>query len=157
MFRWSQMINQSCYLISTTSARTHRRKYTDTDGRGSGASDRKRCVRLLRFLRGQTPLFSSKQRTRQRIYSGAPRGRLAAEGKAILKLRHKSADELQRQLEQLPHRSSMPGPRQTSALMCPCTLSGAQYKCRKSSFLEEKRRRRAFCALPSRASQPEWE
>lgn len=153
MFRWSQMINQSCYLISTTSACAHRRKYTDIDGRGSAASDRKRCVRL----RGQTPLFSSKQRTRQRIYSGAPGGRLAAEGKAILKPRHKSADELQRQLEQLPHRSSMPGPRQTSALMCPCTLSGAQNKCRKSSFLQAKRRRRAFCALPSRASRPEWE
>lgn len=74
-----------------------------------------------------------------------PGGRLAAEGKAILTLRHKSADELQ--LEQLPHRSSMPGPRQTSALMCPCTLSGAQNKCRKSSFLEVKRRRRAFLCL----------
>lgn len=52
---------------------------------------------------------ANREEQQRRGYSGTPED-CPPEGKTIFKLRHKSADELKRQLKQLPHRRSMSGP-----------------------------------------------
>lgn len=74
--------------------------------------------------RTNAAVFQQTEEQQRRGYSGTPKD-TPAEGKAILKLRHKSADESQSQLKQLPHRHSMSDPHdphKISVLMCPCTL-----------------------------------
>lgn len=90
---------------------------------------------------------ANREEQQRRGYSGTPEDS-PAEGKAILRLRHKSTDELQGQLKQLPHRRSMPALHKASLLMCPCMLRGkawqmceAQNKRRKSSIHALKRQR----------------
>lgn len=65
-------------------------------------------------------MFSSKQESTKAEDRGTPEDS-PAEGKAIVKQRHKSADESQRQLKPL-HSRSMSGPHKTLLPMSPSRL-----------------------------------
>lgn len=102
---------------------------------------------------------ANREEQQGRGYSGAPEDS-PAEGKVILKLRHKSADELQRQLKQLPHRRRMPGPHKASVLMCPCKAL-CLFRARTGVKMKHVKKEHAWCLLSAichlRSYQQGWE